>query len=72
MKIFAQSLFLLLLLSNLVFAQNKSIEKKIDTLLKQMTLDEKIGQLNQYSGDNKATGPVNFKGDHQAQIKKTR
>lgn len=69
MKIFVQSLFLLLLLSNLVFAQNKSVEKKIDDLLKQMTLDEKIGQLNQYSGDNKATGPVNFKGDHQEMIK---
>lgn len=69
MKIFIQSFLLLLLLSNLVFAQNKSIEKKIDALLKQMTLEEKIGQLNQYSGDNQATGPVNFKGNHQELIK---
>lgn len=34
-----------------------------------MTIDEKIGQLTQYSGDWKATGPVNFKGDHQEQIR---
>jgi len=52
-----------------VFPQNRSIEKKIDVLLKQMTIEEKVGQLTQYSGDNKATGPVNFKGDHQEQIK---
>lgn len=45
------------------------MEKKIEILLRQMTLEEKIGQLNQYSGDNKATGPVNFKGDHLEQIK---
>lgn len=39
-------------------AQDKKIEKRIDSVLKLMTLDEKIGQLNQYTGDRDATGPI--------------
>src|ERR1700743_3146820 len=34
------------------------IDKKVDALLSQMTLAEKIGQMNQYNGDWEATGPV--------------
>lgn len=41
-----------------LFAQNDPTGKKIDALLAKMTLDEKIGQLNQYNGDWQATGPV--------------
>lgn len=37
---------------------NPKIEYKIDSLLAIMTLDEKIGQLNQYTGDRLATGPI--------------
>ena len=33
-------------------------ERKIDDLLGRMTLDEKIGQLNQYSSTFDLTGPV--------------
>jgi beta-glucosidase len=36
---------------------NPATEKKIDALLAQMTLDEKIGQLNQYSSPFDVTGP---------------
>lgn len=32
--------------------------QKVDSVLKLMTLDEKIGQLNQYTGNFQATGPV--------------
>lgn len=32
--------------------------QKVDSVLKLMTLDEKIGQLNQYTGNYQATGPV--------------
>src|SRR3569833_496643 len=39
-------------------AQPKNIHQKVETLLKRMTLAEKIGQLNQYKGDWAATGPV--------------
>ncbi|GAB4220543.1 MAG: beta-glucosidase BglX [Acidobacteriota bacterium] len=37
---------------------NPEVEKKIDALLAQMTLEEKIGQLNQYSSTFDVTGPA--------------
>lgn len=49
------SLFLFI---SFVQAQNIAIEKKVNELLKRMTLEEKIGQLNQYSG-RLLTGPAN-------------
>ena len=39
------------------FAQKTAADEKIEALLKQMTLEEKLGQLNQYSGDSRQTGP---------------
>ncbi|MFA6434883.1 MAG: glycoside hydrolase family 3 N-terminal domain-containing protein [Elusimicrobiales bacterium] len=47
-------------------------DEKVEALLKQMTLDEKIGQLSQYSGDRDATGPVSFKGNHREEIRNGR
>ncbi len=41
-----------------VYGQDKSIEKKVDDLLNKMTLEEKIGQMNQYNGFWDATGPT--------------
>ncbi len=43
--------------------KSAEIEKKIDDLLSRMTLDEKIGQMNQYNGFWQATGPVPQDGD---------
>jgi len=37
---------------------NPATEKKIDALLAQMTLEEKVGQLNQYSSPFDVTGPA--------------
>ena len=34
------------------------IEKKIDSLLSKMTLDEKVGQMTQYNGNWDVTGPL--------------
>jgi beta-glucosidase len=34
------------------------IDEKVEQLLNKMTLEEKVGQLNQYTGDRLATGPV--------------
>jgi beta-glucosidase len=42
----------------------------LDSLLKVMTLEEKIGQMNQYSSDFAATGPITQDGDKQTQIRK--
>ncbi|PWL38295.1 beta-glucosidase BglX [Flagellimonas aquimarina] len=44
--------------NNCVMAQEKSIEKNIDSLLQQMTLEEKVGQMNQYNGFWDVTGPA--------------
>jgi beta-glucosidase len=43
------------------FSQQKNIDKKVDELLEKMTLEEKIGQLNQYSGfwDMTVPAPTN-------------
>ena len=38
--------------------QTGNVDERVNTLLAKMTLDEKIGQLNQYNGDWEATGPV--------------
>ncbi|WP_345951969.1 beta-glucosidase BglX [Mucilaginibacter sp. PAMB04274] len=38
-------------------AQHKTVDQRVDSVMRLMTLNEKIGQLNQYSG-REATGPV--------------
>lgn len=53
-----------------MFAQNADIDARVEKLLNQMTLEEKIGQLNQYTGDWTATGPITKEGDKQDQIRK--
>ncbi|WP_447642358.1 MULTISPECIES: glycoside hydrolase family 3 N-terminal domain-containing protein [Chitinophagaceae] len=51
-------------------AQQTSIDAQVNALLSKMTLDEKIGQLNQYNGDWEATGPVTKEvGDKIQEIK---
>ncbi|PRX54116.1 beta-glucosidase BglX [Flagellimonas meridianipacifica] len=39
-------------------AQEKTIDQKVESLLQQMTLEEKVGQMNQYNGFWDATGPA--------------
>ncbi|NUQ24120.1 MAG: beta-glucosidase BglX [Saprospiraceae bacterium] len=48
---------ILFVMTNIV-AQNKNYEAQIDALLSKMTLEEKIGQMNQYNGFWDVTGPV--------------
>ena len=46
------------------FSGDKRIEQRVDSVLKQMTLEEKIGQMTQFSANWSITGPVmsdNFK-----------
>ncbi len=49
---------LFLFFSLIGYSQEQKFDKKVDELLKKMTLDEKIGQLNQYSGFWDITGPA--------------
>ena len=41
------------------YSGDPEIERKVDSVLHLMTLDEKIGQMNQYSGNFATTGEVN-------------
>lgn len=50
-------------------AQKKTIARRVDSVLKLMTLDEKIGQLNQYSAREEVTGPESDKSDLVQEIK---
>jgi beta-glucosidase len=62
-------LFLTFSFSAKCIAQKKSISQKADSVLRLMTLDEKVGQLNQYNDDNQATGPVTIDNTKIEQIK---
>lgn len=44
-------------------ATEAEINQKVEALLQKMTLEEKIGQLNQYTGDWEVTGPVTNSGN---------
>ena len=57
------------MLSLMASAQQQSIDQKVNDLLKKMTIEEKVGQLNQYTGDNQATGPITINPNKQAEIK---
>jgi beta-glucosidase len=58
-----------------LFCQNifgeiaKSNEARADSVMHLMTLDEKIGQLNQYTSDKRATGKITPEGDKATQIR---
>ena len=51
-------------------AQQRTVDQRVDSVLKLMTLEEKIGQMNQYNGDWAATGPITRDGNKQNQIRK--
>jgi len=58
-------------LSGLAHA-DQGIQKKIDSLLERMTLEEKIGQLNQYSSTFDVTGPAPVKGTDRVRYEQIR
>lgn len=56
-----------------VLAQSSTpgnISQKVDSVMNRMTLEEKIGQLNQLTGDGEVTGPVTLNSSYQEQIRK--
>ena len=63
-------LFILSLICLSVFGQKKATPAlRADMLIHQMTLDEKIGQLNQYTSDRNATGKITADGDKANQVR---
>ncbi|MCB0373756.1 MAG: beta-glucosidase BglX [Muricauda sp.] len=67
MKPLAKHSFIILLYltlsSTMTMAQHKTISQKVDSLLNLMTLEEKVGQMNQYNGFWDVTGPVPEEGN---------
>ena len=61
--------FFAFIFSNFGFAQKTTNSQKVDSVLKLMTLEEKVGQLNQYNDNNLATGPVTVDNNKIGQIK---
>jgi beta-glucosidase len=68
MRIFFIS-FYTLVFSLVVNAQRKTIDQRVDSVLRLMTLDEKVGQMNQYNGPWAATGPLTNDDNLLTQIK---
>jgi beta-glucosidase len=56
-------------ITNEATAQKKTIGQRVDSVLKLMTLDEKVGQLNQYSSKEELTGPESDKSNLVQEIK---
>ena len=67
-QFFAIAFLSFVLFINTNLAQTKSIAEKADSVLSIMTLEEKIGQLNQYNDDWTATGPVTVDKSKKEQI----
>ena len=61
--------FILLFVTLLGFSQTKTIDQKVTELLGKMTLEEKIGQLNQYTNDANPTGPLVVNPNKEREIK---
>jgi beta-glucosidase len=62
LKVFALSISICF--SQITFAQtNNATDAKVDALLAKMTLEEKIGQMNQYNGFWEVTGPTPKEGN---------
>jgi beta-glucosidase len=56
---------ILCLLVNISISAQKTVDKKVSDLLSKMTIQEKIGQMNQYNGFWNVTGPVPKRGDQK-------
>jgi len=80
-KITSLFLFIFLAIQNDCYSQGQNyisnkldpvIEEKIDSILKLMTLEEKVGQMNQYNGFYDVTGPSPEEGDSKTKYDQLR
>lgn len=65
-----KTIFRILIFLSVFKSFGQESEKFVADLMSKMTLEEKVGQLNQYSGEWAHTGPVTKDGEKQTQIKK--
>ena len=61
-----------LIQTTIVHAQEKTIDQRVDSVLQLMTLEEKAGQMNQYSSTEELTGPKMASSDLLKEIKQGR
>ncbi|NIJ46539.1 beta-glucosidase [Wenyingzhuangia heitensis] len=64
------SILIAFLTLGVLSAQEKSIEQRIDSVMSLMTLQEKIGQMNQVNGRSAITGPNTYEPEFEKIIKK--
>jgi beta-glucosidase len=65
-----KNILLVILICSVTTAQNKNIDGRVDSVLSKMTLEEKIGQLNQYTaGWNTGTSTAKAKNSNEEIVK---
>lgn len=69
MRVSVFAIYLCVAWPTVLWSQASSIDKKVDSVLRLMTLDEKIGQLHQLSSDFAATGPITKEGNQQDRVR---
>ena len=69
MNFFRLLLLVLIATPYIIFAQSSVLDKRVDSVLRLMTLEEKVGQLHQLSSDFVATGPITKDGDKQDRVR---
>jgi beta-glucosidase len=69
MRVRILALVLVVVMPSFSWSQSSAIDKKVDSLVRLMTLDEKIGQLHQLSSDFAATGPITKEGNQQDRVR---
>ncbi|MFN9803312.1 MAG: glycoside hydrolase family 3 N-terminal domain-containing protein [Bacteroidota bacterium] len=53
-----------------ISGQSNHIDRRVDSLIRLMTLEEKVGQLHQITSDFAATGPITRDGEKQDRVRK--
>jgi beta-glucosidase len=77
-KIITTGIFTLITTGNMIaqklphLDKTKPVDERVDLLMKQMTLEEKVGQMNQYNGFWEVTGPAPKGGDAELKYKHLR
>ena len=70
MRALAIVFFVLSFFPQNISGQSNTIDKRVDSLLRLMTLEEKVGQLHQITSDFAATGPITRDGEKQDRVRK--
>jgi beta-glucosidase len=70
MRALAIVFFVLSFFAQNISGQSNTIDKRVDSLLRLMTLEEKVGQLHQITSDFAATGPITRDGEKQDRVRK--